>query len=188
MLVILLVDIKVTTVMDLELKTAFELAFSANKSRYKEALDRGALAMLEEQDPLKASELRVSRYLQLIAEEERKQEELKYIQKVTKKEAKKEVQELSLIETNRRTYYEGARDSLVFQIHNNSIDWKHLSAPSRLNFKNAAETEAWTREQLFQDQLIGCENCRKWKSAEQYCSLRKQITSPARTCRDFKKK
>jgi hypothetical protein len=182
------VDIKVTTVMDLELKTAFELAFASNNKRYKEALDRGALSMLEEQDPLKASELRVARYLQLIKEEQEKQENFKLLQKITKKEAKKQTEEFSNIEKNRFNKYEDGKPSFAYQVNNNTVDWKHLSSPSILNFKTPYETEIWTKEQLLNDKLIGCQNCRKWKSEEQYCSYKKSITKPEKTCKDFKRK
>lgn len=183
-----MVDIKVTTVIDLELKTAFELAFSSNPKKYKEALDRGALDMLAETDPLKASELRVTRYMQLIKEEQEKQSQFKLIQQLSKKEVKKEAEEDKSIEKNRLLKYNDSKQSMANQVNNNSIDWKVIAAPNILNFKTPYETEIWTREQLFKDKLIGCANCRRWKEAEQYCPEKKGLTNANQTCRNWKVK
>lgn len=183
-----MVDIKVTTVIELELKTAFELALSSNPKKYKDALERGALDMLAEIDPLKASELRVSRYMQLIKEEEAKQANFKLIQQLSKKEAKKEVDEDQRTEITRLEKYEETKVSIANQVNNNSIDWKVISAPNLLNFKTPYECETWTKDKLCKDKLIGCENCRKWKPAEQYCPNKKSITKANQTCRNFVKR
>ena len=159
--------------MELELKTAFELALSTNTKRYKEALEKGALDMLAEIDPLKASELRISRYMKLIEEEQEKQANFKLIQQLTKKEVKKEAEEDNSIEIIRLQKFNDGKQSMANQLNNNSIDWKVIAAPNILNFKTPYEAETWTREQLFKHKLIGCANCRRWKPAEQYCPDKK---------------
>ena len=184
-----MVDIKITTTMELELKTAFDLVYSStSKKMYKEALEIGALDMLAEVDPIKASELKIGRYAKLIEEEQNKQANYKLIQQLTKKEVKKEVEEDLDVENNRLEKYEERKISLATQINNNSIDWKLISSPSIFNFKTPSEVELWTREHLLKDGLIGCENCRKWKPAEQYCPDKKTLTKSNTTCRNFKKR
>lgn len=183
-----MVDIKVTTVMELELKAAFELALSSNPKKYKEALEKGALDMLSEIDPIKASELRIARYMELIKEEQEKQADFRHIQQLSKKEVKTEVSEDTKIENNRLDKYSESKSSISTQVNNGFIDWKVIASPTVFNFKTPYEAETWTKEMLLKDQLIGCENCRRWKPVEQYCPDKKNITKPTQTCRNFKKK
>lgn len=184
----LLVAIKITTVMDLDIKSKFDMAIATHHKSYKDALELGALKILEEIDPETAAELRIQKYSKILNEEEEKLKNYRLLKQMNKQEVKQQNIANSRIDRTRLEKYEENQKNLAVQVNKGTIDWKIIASPNILNFKTPYEAEIWTRDQLFKDGIIGCGNCKKWDSENQYCPIKKALTKSTITCINFKQK
>ncbi len=145
----LLVTAKVTTNMDLETKLAFELTMDLHHKSYKDALELGALSIISDVDPEKASELRIQKMEQMLAEERQALANYKLIKKVKKPEIKKQDEEINKIEQYREEKYQSNVEALKRQAKNNRFQWDTLQTLFR--FKNRFETEDYITGRLKTD-------------------------------------
>ncbi|MEN6290683.1 MAG: hypothetical protein ABFD07_01530 [Methanobacterium sp.] len=139
---------KVTTVIDLEIKLAFELTKSEHHKGYKEALEMGALAIIAEVDPVKASQLRIQKMEQMLAEERQALANYELIKQVKKPEVKKE--DDNELDKIRDVKYQENLRMLKFQAKKPHLfDWSTLQGVFR--FKTKAETEDYVKGRLKAD-------------------------------------
>lgn len=144
-----LVNDKVTTAIDLEYKLAFELTKDQHNKGYKEALEIGVLSIIAEVDPVKAAQLRIQKYEQLLAEERQLLANYELIKQVRKPEVKKHDEELDKITQLRNEKYAAHFDSLKRQALKKSLQWDTLQ--SLFRFKNKFETEDYILGRLRED-------------------------------------
>ena len=179
-----MVTVKVTTVMDLEIKLAFDLTASEHHKGVKDALEFGALDIIAEVDPIKATELRIQIMEQKLAEERQALANYNLI-----KETKKviPVQDHAYQENNDEELqikYTKYRDSLAIQVNNKSIDWKVIKGIFEMKLES--QVEKYVVQKLMDDGLTGCENCRKWKEGR--CNVSKRMSDAEFTCHNFSKR
>jgi len=135
--------------MDLETKLAFELTMDLHNKSYKDALELGALSIISDVDPEKASELRIRKMEQMLAEERQALANYKLIKKVTKPEVKKQDEEINKLEQYREEKYQSNVEALKRQAKNNRFQWDTLQTLFR--FKNRFETEDYIKGRLKAD-------------------------------------
>lgn len=181
-----MVSIKITTTIDLDVKTTFDLLGSVHKKTYRDAIEAGAISIISEVDPEKALEMRLSRQEQEIAETRQALAQVRLSKQIEKESAKKESEETSAIDQLREEKYQEYRISLANQVNRKTIDWKRIQGI--FDFKTGLETEEYILERLRNDQLINCEHCRRWKADDQYCIYSKQIKAATSTCKNWKQR
>ncbi|AKB37380.1 hypothetical protein MSSAC_2790 [Methanosarcina siciliae C2J] len=178
-----MVTVKVTSVIDLEIKLAFDLTSEQHHKGIKDALELGALSIISDVDPIKATELRIQMMEQKLAEERQTLSNYKLMKEMEKTQAQKPAEQ-EPDDENLQGKYDKHRDSIALQINRKTIDWKTIKG--LFEVKSETEVKNYVTQKLREDGLIGCANCRKWDDGK--CKLSKQPSDSEFTCRNFSKR
>lgn len=181
-----MVTIKITTLIDLDVKTTFDLLSSIHKKNYRDAIESGALSIISEADPEKALEMRLAKQEQEISETRQALAQIRIDKEIKKQTAENESKEVSDTEIIRLEKYENGKQALANQVNRHTIDWKVIQ--KLYGFKSIIEAESYITGKLMDDKLIGCEHCKKWRPNDQYCTVSKRITSATHSCRNLARK
>lgn len=170
-----------TTAIDLEIKLAFELTKPEHNKGYREALELGALAIIAEIDPIKASQLRIQKMERLLAEERQTLANYELIKQVKKPEKKQEeVQNTKWLEK-----YELNKVTMATQVNRKFVEWRKVA--ENWGIDNAKEAEEKVIEQLKKDGLFGCIVCQKCNTKSQYCSTYRKVVDSYNSCQNWVK-
>jgi hypothetical protein len=178
-----MVTIKITTLIDLDVKTTFDLLSSIHKKNYRDAIESGALSIISEADPEKALEMRLAKQEQEISETRQALAQVRLNKELKKQTVEIELKEVSDTEKIRLEKYENDKQALANQVNRHTIDWKVIQ--NLYVFKSILEAENYITGKLMDDKLIGCEHCKKWRPNETYCTLSKKVISATQTCRNW---
>lgn len=133
--------IKVTTLIDLAIKTEYDLIGRDHHKNYRDAIELGALNIISQYDPEKASELRIQMLEQELAEERQALANYKLIKQLQPAEPKSKKQTDPDIEQKRIDKFKLKKDVLLTQYNNGSLDWNKNAGV--FWFKSANEVRNW---------------------------------------------
>lgn len=146
---------KVTSSVDWKIKRAYESTFETGKAVYKDMIEEGMLKRIAEVNPIEACKLRIERYQRLLDEEEAMMEDLKDIERMEKRKAKTQPENIQNPEIEKKRFekFESKKEIYANQIRTNSQDWTKIA--SALWLDNANEAKSYVLPKLQEAELLG---------------------------------
>jgi hypothetical protein len=131
------------------------LLSETHKKNYRDAIELGALTIISEFDPEKASELRIQKYQMLLEEEQQKLANYRLIKQLKKPEPKKQNKTTSdsTIEKMRLDKFSANKLTIAKQVQKGNADWKKFAEVYFFDSPN--EARKWTMAQLQEAELLG---------------------------------
>jgi len=133
--------IKITTLIDLAIKTEYDLVSHDHHKNYRDAIELGALNIISQYNPEKASELRIQMLEQELDEERKALANYRLIKQLQPTEPKYKKQTDPNIEQKRIDKFQLKKDVLLTQYNNGSLDWNKNAGV--FWFKSANEVRNW---------------------------------------------
>jgi len=140
--------VKITTLIDLTIKTEYDLLNKTHNKNYRDAIELGALAIISQYDPEKASELRIQKLEQELAEERQALANYKLIKQLPPSPSKSSKPDPD-IEQKRIDKFNTKKEVLFKQYTTGSLDWTKNA--SVFWFKTANEVRDWMLPLLQED-------------------------------------
>lgn len=133
--------IKITTLIDLAIKTEYDLISREHHKNYRDAIELGALNIISQYDPEKASELRIQMLEQELDEERKALANYRLIKQLQPATPKSSKQKDPEIEQKRLDKFKLKKEVLLTQYSNGSLDWTKNAGV--FWFKTANEVRDW---------------------------------------------